>query len=428
MSHHRKIAVIGLGYVGLPVAVAFALKSPVIAYDINTKRINDLLKGLDVNGEVSAAVLAQAQLTFTSDKSLLEQADFYIVTVPTPSDGAHKPDLTHLYKACELVGSQLKRNDIVVFESTVYPGATQEECIPLLEHASKLKAGLDFAVGYSPERINPGDKIHTFSQVTKVVSALDPETLDIISEVYGSVIEAGVYRAPEIKVAEAAKVVENTQRDLNIALMNELAMICERMQINTMDVINAAKTKWNFMPFQPGLVGGHCIGVDPYYLTYKAKQLGYRPEVILAGRRINDSMGKYIADQTVKQLIHLGSRVKDARIGVLGLTFKENCRDLRNSKVIDVCNELQSFGVEILVHDPIADKEEAFKEYDIELVNWEDMVDLDAIVVCVGHQFYKAQSVDDYLDKFNANRLMIDVKSIFEKDNFLHSGIQIWQL
>ena len=428
MSHHRKIAVIGLGYVGLPVAVAFATKEPVVAYDINPRRINDLKRGIDVNGEVTAEALQTAKLTFTSDTTMLSHADFYIVTVPTPSDGAHKPDLSHLYKACELVGSQLKRNDIVVFESTVYPGATQEECIPVLEHASKLKAGLDFAVGYSPERINPGDKTHTFSQVTKVVSALDPVTLDIISEVYGSVVEAGVYRASEIKVAEACKVIENTQRDLNIALMNELAMICERMQINTMDVINAAKTKWNFMPFQPGLVGGHCIGVDPYYLTFKAKQLGYRPEVILAGRRINDSMGKYIADQTVKQLIHLGSKVKEVRVGILGLTFKENCRDLRNSKVIDVINELASFGIEILVHDPIADKDEALKEYDIELTAWEDMVDLDAMVVCVGHQFYKQQPIEDYFEKFNATRLLIDVKSIFDKDTLMNEGIHIWQL
>lgn len=428
MSHQRRIAVIGLGYVGLPVAVAFGLKEPVVAYDINPKRINDLKRGMDVNGEVTPQQLESARLTLTYDKALLAHADFYIVTVPTPSDGAHKPDLSHLYKACELVGSQLNRNDIVVFESTVYPGATQEECIPLLEHASKLKAGLDFSVGYSPERINPGDKTHTFNQVTKVVSALDPATLDIISEVYGSVIEAGVYRASDIKVAEACKVIENTQRDLNIALMNELAMICERMQINTMDVINAAKTKWNFMPFQPGLVGGHCIGVDPYYLTFKAKQLGYRPEVILAGRRINDSMGKYIADQTVKQLIHLGSKVKEARVGILGLTFKENCRDLRNSKVIDVINELASFGIDILVHDPIADKDEALKEYDIELVAWEDMVDLDAIVVCVGHQFYKKQPVMDYFDKFNATRLLVDVKSIFDKDSLMNEGIHIWQL
>jgi len=428
LSHHRKIAVIGLGYVGLPVAVAFATKEPVVAYDINPRRINDLKRGIDVNGEVTAEALQTAKLTFTSDTTMLSHADFYIVTVPTPSDGAHKPDLSHLYKACELVGSQLKRNDIVVFESTVYAGATQEECIPVLEHASKLKAGLDFAVGYSPERINPGDKTHTFSQVTKVVSALDPVTLDIISEVYGSVVEAGVYRASEIKVAEACKVIENTQRDLNIALMNELAMICERMQINTMDVINAAKTKWNFMPFQPGLVGGHCIGVDPYYLTFKAKQLGYRPEVILAGRRINDSMGKYIADQTVKQLIHLGSKVKEVRVGILGLTFKENCRDLRNSKVIDVINELASFGIEILVHDPIADKDEALKEYDIELTAWEDMVDLDAMVVCVGHQFYKQQPIEDYFEKFNATRLLIDVKSIFDKDTLMNEGIHIWQL
>ncbi len=352
----------------------------------------------------------------------------FIVTVPTPSDDTHKPDLRLLHKACEILGPYLKTNDIVVIESTVYPGATQEECIPLLERYSNLKAGVDFSVGYSPERINPGDKVHTLSQVVKVISALDPETLDIIADVYSTVVQAGVYRCPSIKTAEAAKIIENTQRDLNIALMNELAIICERMGVDTQEVINAAKTKWNFLPFQPGLVGGHCIGVDPYYLTYKAKQLGYRPEVILAGRRINDGMGKYIADQTVKQMIHLGSKVKGAKVAILGLTFKENCRDLRNSKVIDVINELQSFGVELCVHDPIADKDEALKEYDIELLDWDEIVDVDAIVLCVAHRAYREMTVEEFEEKFDNMRLVIDVKAILDREAFADHNIPLWRL
>lgn len=428
VSHNRKIAVIGLGYVGLPVAVAFGLKSHVIAFDINSKRIAELNKCIDVTGEVTNEELSATNIFFTSEKTDLSDADFFIVTVPTPSDGAHRPDLSFLYKACEIIGPHLKVNDIVVFESTVYPGATQEECIPVLERFSHLKAGVDFSVGYSPERINPGDKIHTISNVVKIVSALDPETLDIVSQVYGSIVTAGIYRSPSIKVAEAAKVVENTQRDLNIALMNELAIICEKMNIETIDVINAAKTKWNFLPFLPGLVGGHCIGVDPYYLTYKAKQLGYRPEVILAGRRINDGMGKYIADQTVKQLIHLGSSVKGAKVAILGLTFKENCRDLRNSKVIDIINELSSFGVELFVHDPIADKDEAIKEYDIELVDWEDIIDMDAIVLAVAHQHYREMSAEQYAQILDLNRLIIDVKSVLDKEAFSQVDIRVWRL
>lgn len=428
MSHQRNIAVIGLGYVGLPVTVAFGRVGHVIGFDINAKRINELKKGIDITQEVSSQELIRCDILFTNDKSFLQNADFFIVTVPTPSDGTHKPDLTFLHKACEILGPYLKTNDVVVFESTVYPGATQEESIPLLERASHLKAGVDFSIGYSPERINPGDKINTFTQVVKVVSALDAETLDIIADVYATVIQAGIYRSPSIKVAEAAKIIENTQRDLNIALMNELAIICERMGIDTQDVINVAKTKWNFLPFQPGLVGGHCIGVDPYYLTYKAKQLGYRPEVILAGRRINDGMGKYIADQTVKQMIHLGSKVKGSRVAILGLTFKENCRDLRNSKVIDVINELHSYGIELYVHDPIADKDEALKEYDIELIDWEEIIDVDAIVLCVAHQAYQELSVEEFSEKFDTLRLIIDVKSILDKESFTHHNIHIWRL
>ncbi len=429
MGHQRKIAVIGLGYVGLPVAVAFGMQSnPIIGFDSNPKRINDLKKGFDHNQEISAEELNKAQIQFTHEKQALSAADFYIVCVPTPNDGAHKPDLSFLYNACEILGPFLKPNDIVVFESTVYPGATQEECIPVLERFAKLKAGVDFSVGYSPERINPGDKKHSFSQVTKIISALDPETTDLIAQVYGSVIKAGVYRAPNIKVAEAAKLIENTQRDLNIALMNELAIICEKMNIDTQEVINAAKTKWNFLPFQPGLVGGHCIGVDPYYLSHKAKQLGYRPEVILAGRRINDGMGKYVADQTVKQMIHLGSRIKGAKVGILGLTFKENCRDIRNTKVVDVINELQSFGIDILVHDPIADKEEAYKEYEIELMEWDDIFDVDALVLCVAHTYYRELTAENYAEKFDNNRLIVDVKSILDKEAFRNVDVNIWRL
>lgn len=427
--HQRSIAVIGLGYVGLPVAVAFAQKGPIMGFDTNPIRIRDLKRGLDTTHEVSTQSLASADILFTNDKTELAQADFFIVTVPTPLDEAHKPDLTFLYKACEIVGAALSKQSIVVFESTVYPGAIQEECIPLLERYSHLKAGVDFSVGYSPERINPGDKVHTFSNVKKLISALDPTTLDMIEQVYGSIVTAGVHRVSSIKVAEAAKVIENTQRDLNIALMNELAMIFEKMGIDTQEVIEAAKTKWNFFPFQPGLVGGHCIGVDPYYLTYKAKQLGYRPEVILAGRRINDGMGKYIAIQTIKKMIHVGNPIKDAKVAILGLTFKENCRDLRNSKVIDVCNELSSFGVQLCVHDPIADEDEALKEYDIELMHWEEITQVSAVVLCVAHQAYQDRSVEDFAQKFGDNPgVVIDVKSILDVQAFAESDIQVWRL
>lgn len=427
-GHQRKIAVMGLGYVGLPVALGFGSVSPIIGFDINPKRVNDLKNGIDSTHEFNHEELKLADIHYSCEKASLAQADFYIICVPTPSDGTHKPNLSFLYKACEILGPFLKKNDIVVFESTVYPGATQEECIPVLERFAQIKAGVDFSVGYSPERINPGDKKHSFSQVVKIVSALDPETTDIIAQVYGSVVKAGIYRAPNIKVAEAAKVIENTQRDLNIALMNELAIICERMNIDTHEVINAAKTKWNFLPFQPGLVGGHCIGVDPYYLSYKAKQLGYRPEVILAGRRINDGMGKYVADQAVKQMILKGSLIKGAKVAILGLTFKENCRDIRNTKVIDVINELQSFGIDIMVHDPIADKDEAYKEYEIELVDWEDIIDVDAIILCVSHLFYRELLAERYAEKFDNNRLIIDVKGILDKEAFTAVDVDIWRL
>ncbi|MGD9593104.1 MAG: nucleotide sugar dehydrogenase [Candidatus Berkiella sp.] len=428
MVHQRKNSVIGLGYVGLPVAISFGKSCPVIGFDINPNRVSDLKNGLDITQEFSSEEIKLADVHFSSDKAILAQADFYIICVPTPSDGTHKPNLSFLYKACEILGPFLKKNDIVVFESTVYPGATQEECIPVLERFASIKAGVDFWVGYSPERINPGDKKHAFSDVVKIVAGLDADTTQMIAQVYGTVVKAGIYRAPNIKVAEAAKVIENTQRDLNIALMNELAIICERMNIDTHEVINAAKTKWNFLPFVPGLVGGHCIGVDPYYLSYKAKQLGYRPEVILAGRRINDGMGKYVADQAVKQMILKGTPVKGAQVAVLGLTFKENCRDIRNTKVIDVINELQSFGIKVIVHDPIADKDEAYKEYELELTDWEDIYDVDAIILCVSHLYYKELSAESYAEKFDNNRLIIDVKGIFDKEAFSQVDIDIWRL
>ena len=343
----RKIAVVGLGYVGLPVAVAFGRKESVIGFDINKQRIAALQKGHDATGEVTSQELAETKILYTDSIDELRQADFFIVAVPTPVDEARIPDLTPMIKASITVGKALKKGDIVVFESTVYPGATEEDCVPHLERESGLKCGVDFTVGYSPERINPGDKEHTFTKIKKVVSGQDAKTLDIVAAVYESVVTAGVHRASSIKVAEAAKVIENTQRDLNIALMNELAVIFHRMGIDTVDVLEAAGTKWNFLPFRPGLVGGHCIGVDPYYLTHKAQKLGYNAEVILAGRRINDDMGKFVAQEAVKQILQAGLAIKGARVAVLGLTFKEDCPDLRNSKVIDIITELRSFGIDV---------------------------------------------------------------------------------
>ena len=358
----RKISVVGLGYVGLPVAVAFGKHGPVIGFDINENRLEELRAGQDRTNEVSATELGDTQIEFTSKPEVLAQADFHIVAVPTPIDDAHQPDLTPVVKASESVGTALKKGDIVVYESTVYPGVTEDICVPILERVSGLKCGPDFTVGYSPERINPGDKEHTFTKIKKVVSGQDAATLEIVADVYSSVVTAGVYKAASIKVAEAAKVIENTQRDLNIALMNELALIFDRMGIDTLDVLEAAGTKWNFLKFKPGLVGGHCIGVDPYYLTHKAEKLGYIPQVILAGRRINDSMGAFIAQQTIKQMIHAGHAIAGAVVTLLGLTFKENCPDLRNSRVIDIIRELEEFDVQVQVFDPVASSAEALHE------------------------------------------------------------------
>jgi UDP-N-acetyl-D-galactosamine dehydrogenase len=425
----RKIGVIGLGYVGLPVAVAFARKyNNVVGFDINKAKVAELLAGHDRTGEVDDADLQAVSLKITADPEELRDVDFFVVAVPTPVDKAHRPDLTLVVKASEIVGQVMKRGAIIVYESTVYPGVTEEICGPVLARASGLTQGIEFKLGYSPERINPGDKEHTLGNIVKVVSGEDEQTRDIIAGVYGAIIPAGVHRAPSIKVAEAAKVIENTQRDLNIALMNELAMLFDRMRIRTIDVLEAAGTKWNFLPFRPGLVGGHCIGVDPYYLTSKAEELGYQPQVILAGRRINDGMGKYIAEQTVKHLVRAGGNVCEARVGILGLTFKENVPDLRNSRVPDIVTELKDYGIDVLVHDPIGDKEEAREEYRLELCELDDLNQLEAIILAVAHNQYATLDPGALISKLkNGKGAIIDVKSFFNPRDF-PPNIQYWSL
>jgi UDP-N-acetyl-D-galactosamine dehydrogenase len=423
------IAIVGLGYVGLPLAVEFGKKYKTIGLDLSASKIESYRRHIDPTGEVSTENLkAATQLFPTTDASALKEADFVIVAVPTPVDEAHNPDFSPLVGSSTAVGKNLKPGAIVVFESTVYPGATEEVCIPLIEQHSGLTWKKDFFVGYSPERINPGDKLHTLTTITKVVSGDTPETLERVAEIYASVITAGVYKAASIKVAEAAKVIENTQRDLNIALVNELSLIFHRIGIDTTDVLEAAGTKWNFLPFRPGLVGGHCIGVDPYYLTHKAERLGYHPQVILAGRRINDGMGKYVAEQTIKNMIQAGFQVKGADVIVLGLTFKENCPDLRNSKVIDVIRELETYGVTVHVHDPVASNEEAEHEYGVKLVSWADLPRASAIVAAVSHQELKAHSVDDYVEKLSPNGLYVDVKAQADAAAFRARGLNVWRL
>jgi UDP-N-acetyl-D-galactosamine dehydrogenase len=423
------IAVVGLGYVGLPLAVEFGKKFPTVGFDLSARKVEAYRRHVDPTGEVSTEELRAAkQLRVTTEATTLKEADFVIVAVPTPIDGAHNPDLGPLLGASESVGRNLKRGATVVFESTVYPGATEEVCIPVLERHSGLAWKRDFFVGYSPERINPGDKERTLAKITKVVAGDTPETLERVAGIYGAVVEAGVYRASSIKVAEAAKVIENTQRDLNIALMNELSLIFHRVGIDTLEVLQAAGTKWNFLPFRPGLVGGHCIGVDPYYLTHKAEMLGYHPQVILAGRRINDGMGKYVAEQTVKQLIQNSSPVKGADVTVLGLTFKENCPDLRNSRVIDVVRELQSYGATVHVHDPVAQPEEAVREYGIKLVSWEALPRASAIVAAVAHREFKARPVEDYVAKLAPGGLFVDVKCQMAPEALRARGIRVWRL
>lgn len=427
MAHGRKIAVVGLGYVGLPVAVAFGRTGvPVIGFDIDQGRIDELRRGHDRTREVEVAELSHPTLSYESDDKKLAVADFFIVTVPTPIDVARRPDLTAMLAASSTVGLALRRGDIVVYESTVYPGAVEEDCIPVLERVSKLKAGTDFTVGYSPERINPGDKEHRFETIMKVVAGQDARTLDIVADVYGSVVKAGVHRAPSIKVAEAAKVIENTQRDLNIAFMNELSAICNALNIDTGDVLAAAKTKWNFLPFQPGLVGGHCIGVDPYYLTYRAEKAGYNPQVILAGRRINDDVGQRVARECVRRLFQRNKA--NATVTILGLTFKENVPDIRNSKVVDIFKELKSFGIDAQVHDPLALAVEAQHEYGINLVPMSALKPADAVIFAVAHDAFCADGwrVVKSLLK-DGQGVVLDVKSRLDRAS-LPPGVELWRL
>jgi UDP-N-acetyl-D-glucosamine/UDP-N-acetyl-D-galactosamine dehydrogenase len=425
VSHGRKLAVIGLGYVGLPVAVAFArLGAPVVGFDVDANRIAELRAGRDHTREVEPEGLTHPGLRFTSDAAELSSADFYIVTVPTPIDQARRPDLTALLRASRTVGGALKRGDIVVYESTVYPGATEEDCVPVLEQTSGLSAGRDFTVGYSPERINPGDKAHRFESITKIVAGQDARTLDVIARVYGSVVTAGLHKAPSIKVAEAAKVIENAQRDLNIAFMNELSAIFHQLGIDTGDVLAAAATKWNFLNFTPGLVGGHCIGVDPYYLTYRAQKAGYHPDVILAGRRINDSIGARVARECLRRLSKAGGRVE--RITVLGLTFKENVVDIRNSQVVDIIREFWSFGIPVQVQDPLADPADATREYGITIQK--DLAPADAVVLAVAHDSYRASGWPLITRLLKDGRgLVMDVKGILEPID-KPAGIELWRL
>jgi UDP-N-acetyl-D-galactosamine dehydrogenase len=428
VAHGRRVAVIGLGYVGLPVAVAFARAgTPVVGFDVDASRITELNKCYDRTLEVEPVDLRQPTLAFSIDPAATKSCDFYIVTVPTPIDDAHRPDLNAMFSASRSVGSVLKKGDIVVYESTVYPGAVEEECVPVLEQVSGLKAGSDFAVGYSPERINPGDKLHRFETIMKVVSAQDQPTLDIVADVYGSVVTAGIHRAPSIKVAEAAKVIENTQRDLNIAFMNELSLIFKALDIDTGDVIAAARTKWNFLPFQPGLVGGHCIGVDPYYLTYRAEKAGYHPEVILAGRRINDGMGQRIALECVRGLLRRKSGGGGV-VTVLGLTFKEDVPDTRNSRVVDVIKELQSFGLTVQVHDPMASAEDARREYDVTLTEFKALKPADAVILAVAHEKYLEGGWPLIQQLLNGTEgLVFDVKMKLDRRS-KPPGIELWRL
>lgn len=425
---NRNVSVIGLGYVGLPVAVAFGTAKKTIAFDINCKRVEELVTAYDRTGELTEEELRLADIIFTSSAGDLRRADFHIVAVPTPLNDFKQPDLTPLFRASETVGQVLKKGDVVVYESTVYPGVTEGECVPILERVSGLKCGHDFKVGYSPERINPGDREHSFTKITKVVSGQDEETLDIVAEVYSSVVKAGVFRAASIKVAEAAKVIENTQRDLNVALMNELALIFDRLGIDTNDVLAAAGTKWNFLAFKPGLVGGHCIGVDPYYLTHKAEQAGYLPQVILAGRRINDSMGEFIARRTVKEMVRAGRPLLGNTVTILGITFKEDCPDLRNSKVVNIIRELEEYGLNIQVHDPLADSVEVEEEYGVSITEFDDLKPAAAVVAAVPHRFYRSLSMDVLMGLMVKGAVFADVKGVYNRVSLKKNGVHVWRL
>ena len=431
LGGQQKIAVVGLGYVGLPLAIALAKKARVVGFDISRRKVEQLRRGYDATGEVEAAELAQSTIELTDDAARLREASFLIVTVPTPIDDHKKPDLRPVESASRLIGRNLAPGSIVVYESTVYPGVTEDICVPLLEQESGLKCGAGFKVGYSPERINPGDKVHTVDKIVKVVAGQDEETLETVARVYAAVVTAGVHRASSIKVAEAAKVIENTQRDLNIALMNELAIIFNKLDIPTRDVLAAAGTKWNFLNFTPGLVGGHCIGVDPFYLTFKAEEIGYYPQVILAGRRINDGMGKYVAENTVKQLIRAGKAVKGARVLVLGLTFKENVPDIRNTKVVDIIAELRDYEVDVLVHDPVADPVEAREEYGLELVGLDAVGQVDGVVLAVAHEVFRGISVErlhELCGNGNGCGVVVDVKGMLDRPAIESKELWYWGL
>lgn len=422
----EKIGVIGLGYVGLPVAIAMSRAYPTVGFDIKRDRVEQLKKSQDINGEHSPEELKSANLQFTASPEDLKECSFFIVAVPTPVDDANQPDFTPLVKASELVGSVLKKSALVIYESTVYPGATEKVCLPILEQKSGMKGGVDFKIGYSPERINPGDKEHTFESIKKVVAAQDAESLERAATVYGKVVKAGIFRAGSIKVAEAAKVLENTQRDLNISLMNELAYICDRMEIDTLDVLEAAATKWNFLRFYPGLVGGHCIGVDPYYLTHKAEELGYIPQVILAGRRVNDSVGEFIAQKTVKTVLKAGHTIADGKVTVIGLTFKENCRDIRNSKSFDIVDELIEFGVKVQISDPLVRGEELPEKYRKLFVPMDRLEKGIAVVFAVAHQEIRALSETSLRSLLAPSGVLVDVKGAFPKE--LTAMFNSWRL
>ncbi|WP_287127255.1 nucleotide sugar dehydrogenase [Desulfobacter sp.] len=424
-----KIAVVGLGYVGLPLAVHFGTKYQTIGFDLKQSIVDNSLAHKDHTGEVSKEEFENAAyFTPTTDPGRMSEADIIVVAVPTPIDNARQPDLYPVESASRTVGKVMKQGCIVVFESTVYPGVTEEICVPILEKESGMTWKKDFHVGYSPERINPGDKEHTLTKIVKVVSGDDEETLEKVAALYESIVKAGVHRTKTIKEAEAAKVIENTQRDLNIALMNELALIFDRLGIDTKNVLEAAGSKWNFLKFFPGLVGGHCIGVDPYYLTYKAQSEGYHPEVILAGRRINDNMGKFVVEKTIKMMISASQPVKGARVGILGLTFKEDCPDLRNTRVMDIINELKSYECQILVHDPMANPEDAKAYYNVELKPWEELTDLGALILAVPHNCYRNKPLNSFTDKLNSMGALIDVKSMLDADQVKQAGIPFWRL
>ena len=429
IQREEKLAVIGLGYVGMPLAVAFARKVDVIGYDLNSQKIALYKEGKDPTNEVGDEAVKNTTVEFTTDEEKLKEARFFIVAVPTPVNRDHTPYLGPVESASEIVGRNLMPGSIVVYESTVYPGVTEEVCVPILEQFSGLKCGKDFKVGYSPERINPGDKVHRLETITKIVSGMDEESLETIAKVYELIIDAGVYRAESIKVAEAAKVIENSQRDINIAFMNELSIMFNRMGIDTQAVLKAAGTKWNFLKFTPGLVGGHCIGVDPYYLTYRAEMLGYHSQIISAGRRINDDMGRYVARSVVKKLIEADKAVKNARVAILGVTFKENCPDTRNSKVIDIVRELEEYGIKPFVVDPEADAEEAKRLYGLDLSRMEDLRGMDAVVIAVAHEVFKALSVESLESLYGVGkRVLADVKGILNKDEMIRRGFVYWRL